>query len=44
MVRYRRVLCRLLALLALVGVGACSASEPEIPFEAAYSAIGSQVK
>jgi hypothetical protein len=40
----RRTLCRLLAMLALIGVGGCSASGPEPPFETAYSAIGAQVK
>ena len=44
MAPYQRTLCRLLAVLALVGVGGCSASEPEPPFETAYSAIGAQVK
>jgi hypothetical protein len=44
MVRYRTTLCSLLALLALVGVGGCSASGPEPTFETAYSAIGAQVK
>jgi hypothetical protein len=33
-----------LALLALIGVGGCSTSGPEPSFEAAYSAIGAQVK
>jgi hypothetical protein len=33
-----------LAMLALIGVGGCSASGPELPFEIAYSAIGAQVK
>jgi hypothetical protein len=33
-----------LALLALIGVGGCSASGPEPSFETAYSAIGAQVK
>ena len=44
MALYRRTLCRLLAMLALIGVGGCSASGPEPPFETAYSAIGAQVK
>jgi hypothetical protein len=44
MADYRRTLCRLLALLALIGVGGCSASGPEPPFETAYSAVGAQVK
>jgi hypothetical protein len=34
-----RLLC-FLALLALIGVGGCSASGPEPSFETAYSAIG----
>ena len=38
-----RLLC-FLALLALIGVGGCSASGPEPSFETAYSAIGAQVK
>jgi hypothetical protein len=38
-----RLLC-FLALLALMGVGGCSASGPEPWFETAYSAIGAQVK
>jgi len=33
-----------LALLALTGVGGCSASGPEPPFETAYSAVGAHVK
>jgi hypothetical protein len=36
-------LYRLLAVLALIGLGACYAS-PEPTFETAYSAIGAQVK
>jgi len=40
----RRMICRFLALLALAGVGGCSASGPEPPLETAYSAIGAQVK
>jgi hypothetical protein len=35
---------RFIALLAVVGVGGCSASGPETAFETAYSAMGSQVK
>jgi len=35
---------RFLAMLALMGVGGCTASGPEPPFETAYSAIGAQVK
>jgi hypothetical protein len=44
MTQCRRTICRLLALLALVGVGGCSASGPEFSFETAYSAIGAQVR
>jgi len=44
MANYRRAICVLLALLALIGVGGCSASGPEPPLETAYSAIGTQVK
>jgi hypothetical protein len=33
-----------LAVLALIGVGGCSASGPEPPFETAYSAVGAQIK
>ena len=44
MADYRRLICGLLALLALVGVGGCSASGPEPSFETAYSAVGAQVK
>jgi hypothetical protein len=43
MANCRRTLCRLLGLLALLGVGGCSASGPAT-FETAYSAIGAQVK
>jgi hypothetical protein len=31
-------------LLALIGVGGCSASGPEPSFETAYSAVGAQVQ
>jgi hypothetical protein len=44
MANHRRMIGRLLAMLALIGVGGCSASSPEHPFETAYSAIGTQVK
>ena len=44
MANCRRTPCRLLALLALVAVGGCSASGPEPPFETAYSAVGIQVE
>jgi hypothetical protein len=44
MALYRRTLCRLLAMLALIGLGGCAASGPQPPFETAYSAIGAQVK
>jgi hypothetical protein len=40
----RRTLCRLFGILALVGLGACSATAPQSSFETAYSAIGTQVK
>jgi hypothetical protein len=33
-----------LALLALIGLGGCSASRPAPPFETAYSAVGAEVK
>jgi hypothetical protein len=39
-----RLLCFLVILRALIGVGGCSASGPEPSFETAYSAIGAQVK
>jgi hypothetical protein len=32
------------AAVLAIGVGACSASGPEPPFETAYSAVGTQVK
>jgi hypothetical protein len=38
------MICRFLAVLALVGIGGCSASGPEPAFETAYSAVGAQVK
>ncbi len=41
---HRLTICVLLALLALIGVGGCSASGPEPSFETAYSAVGAQVK
>jgi hypothetical protein len=44
MVNYQQSICRLLALLVLVGVGGCSASGSEPQFETAYSAIGAQLK
>ena len=44
MARYRRTICRLLALFALVYVGGCSASGPERAYQTAYSAVGVQVK
>jgi hypothetical protein len=44
MADYRGMISRFLALLALIGVGGCSASGPEASFETAYSAIGAQVK
>jgi len=44
MARYRRTICRLLVLLALVYVGGCSASGPELAYQTAYSAIGAQVR
>ena len=40
----RRIICRFLALLALVCVDGCTASGPEPTFETAYSAVGLQVK
>jgi hypothetical protein len=43
MALHRRKLWRLIALLALVGVGECCASEPAT-LEMAYSAVGAQVK
>jgi hypothetical protein len=33
-----------LAVLALIGLGGCTASGPEPPLQTAYSAIGAQVK
>jgi hypothetical protein len=44
MAHYRQTICRVLAVLALIGVGGCSASGPEPAFDTAYSAIGAQVK
>jgi hypothetical protein len=44
MADYRRMICRFLALLALVSVGGCSASGPEPALQTAYSAVGEQVK
>jgi hypothetical protein len=41
---YRRMICRFVVLLAIVGVGGCSASRPEPTLQTAYSAIGAQVK
>jgi len=38
------MICRFLALLALVGVGGCSVSGRESSFETAYSAVGAQIK
>jgi hypothetical protein len=43
MADYRGMICRFLAVIALVAVGGCSACGPQ-PFETAYSAIGAQVK
>jgi hypothetical protein len=40
----RQTLCRLLAMLALIGVGGCAASGPEPTLETAYSAVVAQVK
>jgi hypothetical protein len=44
MPNYCSTICRFFALLALIGIGGCSASGAEPPFETAYSAIGVQVK
>jgi hypothetical protein len=44
MASYWRTLCRLLALLLVVGVSGCSASGPEPTLDTAYSAVGAQVK
>jgi hypothetical protein len=44
MADYRGMICPFLALLALIGVGGCSASGLEPRMETAYSAIGAQVK
>jgi hypothetical protein len=41
---HRQAICVLLALLAFVAVGGCSASGPEPGLETAFSAIGIQVK
>jgi hypothetical protein len=38
------VICRLIALLAIVGICGCSASGTEPPLETGYSAVGAQVK
>jgi hypothetical protein len=43
MVRLPRI-CRLLALIALVGICGCSASGQEPSVETAYSAMGAAVK
>lgn len=39
-----RTLCLILAVLALLDAGGCSATRPEPSLETAYSAIGAQVK
>jgi type IV secretory pathway VirB2 component (pilin) len=44
MVDHRGMICRFLAVLAIIAVGGCSASGPKASFETAYSAIGAQVK
>jgi hypothetical protein len=38
MANYYSTICRLFALLALIGIGGCSASGAEPPFETTYSA------
>jgi hypothetical protein len=44
MADYRRAICVLLILLALIGVAGCCAPWTKPPFETAYSAVGAQVK
>jgi hypothetical protein len=44
MTNYRQMICRLLAILALAGIGGCFASGPEPSLEIAYSGVGAQVK
>ena len=44
MADYRRAICVLLILLALLGVAGCCAPWSEPPFKTAYSAVGAQVK
>jgi hypothetical protein len=39
-----RIIICLFALLAVFGVGGCSASGPDPAFQTIYSAIGAQVK
>jgi hypothetical protein len=44
MADYRRAICALLILLALLGVAGCCPPWTEPPFVSAYSAVGAQVK
>jgi hypothetical protein len=44
MADYRRAICVLFILLALLGVAGCCAPWTQPPFETAYSAVGAQVK
>jgi hypothetical protein len=44
MAGWGKALCRLLALIVLVGVGGCSAAARGALLETAHSAIGAQVK
>jgi hypothetical protein len=40
----QQTLCRVLAMLALIGVAGCCAPWSEPPFQTAYSAVGTTVK
>jgi hypothetical protein len=44
MADYRRAICVLLILLALLGAAGCCAPWTVPPFETAYSAVGAQAK
>jgi hypothetical protein len=44
MADYRRSICFLVILLALLGVAGCCPPGTEPPFVSAYSAVGAQVK
>jgi hypothetical protein len=44
MADYRRAICVLVIMIALLGVAGCCPPWTQPPFETAYSAIGAQVK